>query len=101
MPTQVSGRISGVSSNFIRERFVFGHDPWNSGVICSDWKPDVVAEIDQHKKVTKKISSFSEFQSIVEGCLSTTENVEGLHKYIYLKGVEKCFLKCSDDCPIR
>jgi FkbM family methyltransferase len=68
-----------------------GHDPLEFGRYLFGLGPDVVAEIDQHKKVTKRIRDFSEFQSIVEGCLSTTEMWQDYTNIFISKGLKVPF----------
>jgi FkbM family methyltransferase len=68
-----------------------GHDPLEFGRYLFGLRPDVVAEIDQHKKVTKRIRDFSEFRSRVEGCLSTTEMWQDYTNIFISKGLKVPF----------
>jgi FkbM family methyltransferase len=65
-----------------------GHDPLEFARYLFGLGPDVVAEIDQHKKVTRRIRDFSEFRAIVEGCLSTTEMWQDYTNIFISKGLK-------------
>ncbi|MDQ7785512.1 MAG: FkbM family methyltransferase [Desulfomonilaceae bacterium] len=50
-----------------------GNDPLEFGNFLFGLGVDVMAEVDQHEKVTRRIRSLREFATIVEGCLATKE----------------------------
>ena len=49
---------------------------------------DVMAEVDQHKKVARRVGSLDEFMSIVEECLATTEMWKDYTNIFISKGLK-------------
>jgi hypothetical protein len=49
---------------------------------------DVMAEVDQHKKVARRVGSLDEFMSIVEECLTTTEMWKDYTNIFISKGLK-------------
>ncbi len=49
------------------------HDPLKFARQLFELQPDLIAEIDQHEKRLKRINSMSDFESIIQECLTTTE----------------------------
>jgi FkbM family methyltransferase len=49
-----------------------GHDPLKLAQHIFELQPDLIVEI-QHEKKIKRISSLADFESIIDGCLTTTE----------------------------
>lgn len=65
-----------------------GHDPIELGRYLFSLGIDVIAEVDQHQKVTKRIRSFDEFASIVEGCFTTSEMWKDYTNLFISKGLK-------------
>ena len=49
------------------------HDPLKFARQLFELQPDLIAEIDQHEKRLKRINRMSDFESIIQECLTTTE----------------------------
>jgi hypothetical protein len=47
-----------------------------------------MAEVDQHKKVARRVGSLDEFMSIVEECLTTTEMWKDYTNIFISKGLK-------------
>jgi FkbM family methyltransferase len=65
-----------------------GHDPLEFGRYLFGLGVDVVAEVDQHQKATKRIRNHDEFASIVERCLTTTEMWQDYTNLFISKGLK-------------
>jgi len=50
-----------------------GHNPMDFGRYLLELGADVVAEVDQHERGTRRIRNLAEFESMVEGCLTTKD----------------------------
>ena len=68
-----------------------GHDPLQFGRRLFGLGADVVAEVDQHQKATKRIRNHDEFASIVQGCLTTTEMWQDYTNLFISKGLKVPF----------
>jgi len=68
-----------------------GHDPLEFGRYLFGLGVDVVAEVDQHQKATKRVRNHDEFGSIVESCLITTEMWQDYTNLFISKGLKVPF----------
>jgi len=68
-----------------------GNDPLEFGRHLFALGVDVIAEVDQHEKVTKEIRDLAQFEALIEGCLTTTEMWKDYTNIFISKGLKVPF----------
>lgn len=64
-----------------------GNNPMEFARFLWELGADVVAEVDQHEKVTRRIRDLAEFESIVEGCLTAKDMWRDYTNMVVAKGL--------------